>query len=305
MTARDIVLVVDDSPATLGMLNETLERAGYTVLVAQSGASALSLVERVTPDVVLLDAVMPGIDGFEVCRRLKRIGGFTTVPVIFMTGLTDTEHVIMALEAGGVDYVTKPVAPEQVLARVRVHVTNARLTHSARAALDVAGRFLLAVDATGRINWCTPQAGRLLELAGNPPHALPGKQVREWIARCSQQMGSTPQPITLEAADGSGAIRLVELGYLGRIGPNELLLRATPLAPSNDEQILRTRLPLTSREADVLLWLARGKANRDIADILGMSPRTVNKHLEQIYAKLGVENRAAAAALAARILSMA
>jgi DNA-binding response OmpR family regulator len=131
---REIVLVIDDSPATLGMLNETLERAGYTVLIAQSGPSAMDLVDRVTPDIVLLDAVMPGMDGFEVCRRLKRTAGLAAVPVIFMTGLTETEHVVMALEVGGVDYVTKPISPEEVLARIRVHITNARLTRSARVA---------------------------------------------------------------------------------------------------------------------------------------------------------------------------
>jgi len=68
----NIVLVVDDSPATLGILNEALEKAGYTVLVAQSGAAALTLVDRVTPDIVLMDALMPGLDGFETCRRMKR-----------------------------------------------------------------------------------------------------------------------------------------------------------------------------------------------------------------------------------------
>ena len=68
---RDIVLVVDDSPATLGLLNETLEQAGYTVLIAQSGTAALTLVNRVTPDIVLMDGLMPGLDGFETCRRIK------------------------------------------------------------------------------------------------------------------------------------------------------------------------------------------------------------------------------------------
>jgi DNA-binding NarL/FixJ family response regulator len=298
---REIVLVIDDSPATLGMLNETLERAGYTVLIAQSGPSAMDLVDRVTPDIVLLDAVMPGMDGFEVCRRLKRTAGLAAVPVIFMTGLTETEHVVMALEVGGVDYVTKPISPEEVLARIRVHITNARLTRSARVALDAAGRFLLAVDSTGRVSWCTPQAAQLLDRAGSPASGLLPEKLRVWVGRCAAQDGIIPSPLSLpvDPARGSDA---VEIAYLGRIGPDELLLRATSSDASKDERVLRENLGLTVREADVLLWLGRGKANRDIADILGMSTRTVNKHLEQIYAKIGVENRAAAAALVMRVL---
>ena len=87
-----------------------------------------SLVEQITPDLVLLDAVMPGIDGFETCRRIKAdAGACAIVPVIFMTGLTETEHVVRGLEAGGVDYVTKPIVLDEMLARIRVHLANARL----------------------------------------------------------------------------------------------------------------------------------------------------------------------------------
>ena len=163
---RDIVLVVDDSPATLGVLNEALEQAGYTVLVAQSGTSALTLVDRVTPDIVLMDALMPGLDGFATCRRMKQNPTLASVPIVFMTGLTETEHVIHGLDAGGVDYVTKPVSPDEVIARIRVHLANARLTRSAQIALDAAGRFLLAADREGRVLWSTPQAARLIEHAG-------------------------------------------------------------------------------------------------------------------------------------------
>ena len=109
--ARSIVLVVDDSPGTLGLLNDALDEAGYTVLVAQSGRAALDVAARATPDIILMDALMPAMDGFETCRRLKQRPGLAAVPIIFMTALTETEHVLKALEAGGVDYVTKPVAP--------------------------------------------------------------------------------------------------------------------------------------------------------------------------------------------------
>ena len=149
---RDIVLVVDDSPDTLSLLTDAIGEAGMTVLVAREGEDALSIVEKVTPDIILMDAVMPGIDGFETCRRLKQNKALAHVPVIFMTGLSDTEHIIEGLEAGGVDYVTKPIVPGELLARIRVHLANARIAHSARTALDVFGRFLLA--ATSRAECC-------------------------------------------------------------------------------------------------------------------------------------------------------
>src|ERR1700749_356729 len=150
---RTIVLVVDDSPDTLSLLTDAIEEAGMTALVARQGDDALAIVEKVTPDVVLMDAVMPGTDGFETCRRLKQNKAFAHVPVIFMTGLTDTDHIIEGLEAGGVDYVTKPIVPGELLARIRVHLANARMAHSARAALDAFGRFLLAASHSGRVLW--------------------------------------------------------------------------------------------------------------------------------------------------------
>src|SRR6476660_5298131 len=165
---RDVALVVDDSPETLRLLTDALDTAGMTVMLALDGAAAMRIVDQITPDIILLDAMMPGIDGFETCRRLKREAGLSNVPVIFMTGLADTEHIVRGLEAGGVDYVTKPIAIEEMLARIRVHLANARLTQSARAALDVSGRYLLAVNSLGKIMWATPQAQKLLSDALSP-----------------------------------------------------------------------------------------------------------------------------------------
>ncbi|PHK93041.1 DNA-binding response regulator [Pseudoroseomonas rhizosphaerae] len=290
MERRDIVLVVDDAPGTLGLLNDTLESAGYMVLVAQSAAAAMTVIERITPDIVLMDAVMPGMDGFEACRRMKRNASLISVPVIFMTGLTESEDVVRGFDAGGVDYVIKPVAPDEVLARISAHLANARLTRSAHAALDVAGRFLLAVDRDGTVLWATPQASSLLRLANPIDASLPG-----WQPLADAQLPRLP-PVPLP--DG----RRLEFHHVGQIEPEELLLRVTATDPKREEAVLRDRLGLTAREAEVLLWLGRGKSNRDIAEILTMSPRTVNKHLEGIFAKLGVENRASAAALAVRVL---
>jgi len=298
---RDTVLVVDDTPETLGFLTDTLDHAGFTVLIATDGDGALRLIEQITPDLVLMDAVMPGIDGFETCRRIKRRRQFSGLPVIFMTGLSDTENVLEGLAAGGVDYVTKPLVVDELLARIRVHLANARVAAGTRAALDAAGKFLLATDALGRLLWCTPKArqllGELFAANGDQGVTLPPAIV----AQLMQMRSDGPVAQARLMVDASG--RKIEISMMSPIGPDELLFRLTELSTAPDEQQLQHTLSLTSRESEVLLWISRGKANREIGEILAISPRTVNKHLEQIYVKLGVENRASAAARAIRALA--
>jgi DNA-binding NarL/FixJ family response regulator len=293
---RDVALVVDDSPETLRLLTDALDGAGMTVMVALDGASAMRIVDQITPDIVLLDAVMPGIDGFETCRRLKRDAGLDHVPIIFMTGLAETEHIVRGLEAGGVDYVTKPIAVEEMLARIRVHLANARLTQSARAALDVSGRYLLAVNGAGKLMWATPQAQKLLSDAlaseSDDDVVLPDP-IPQWLEQARK--GKAGAKATVMATLPGNELRLQ---YMGKLGANEFLLRLAKDSGAEAPAEFSSELGLTTREGEVLSWLSKGKTNRDIAQILGLSPRTVDKHLEQIYAKLGVENRTAAAAIA-------
>ena len=302
---RNIVLVVDDLPETLRLLTDAIEAAGMTVLVAREGEHALSIVEKLLPDVILMDAVMPGTDGFATCRRLKQNKALAHVPIVFMTGLSDTEHIIEGLEAGGVDYVTKPIVPGELLARIRVHLANARIAQSARTALDAFGRFLLATSHRGTILWCTPQAAKLLG-DGFKDFDTEGyvlsQDVQVWLNQCAAApLASIPVSIDLKTDRSSVRLRLI---YIAQIGPDEYLLRLIEGEIGDDRALLKQKLKVTEREAEVLLWIARGKSNRDIADILDLSPRTVNKHLEQIYAKLGVENRTSAAALAVRTIGV-
>ncbi|MGL9618822.1 response regulator [Bradyrhizobium sp. U531] len=291
---RDVALVVDDSPETLRLLTDALDGAGMTVMVALDGAAAMRIVDQITPDIVLLDAVMPGIDGFETCRRLKRDAGLANVPVIFMTGLAETEHIVRGLEAGGVDYVTKPIVIEEMLARIRVHLGNARLTQSARAALDVSGRFLFAVNRQGHLLWATPQAQKLLsdhQGAQADDFAL-SPALLQWLEQARAKGSAKSQGASLPDNPQ------LKLYYMGETAPNEFLLRLSRESGTTLPPEFSSELGLTTREGEVLAWLSKGKTNRDIAQILGLSPRTVDKHLEQIYAKLGVENRTAAAAIA-------
>ncbi|MBT9369463.1 response regulator transcription factor [Rhizobium sp. CSW-27] len=297
---RDIVLLVDDSPEALGFLTEALEASGFSVLIATSGQSALNIVDRITPDLILLDAVMPGMDGFAACRRLKANPAISQVPVIFMTGLTETEHVVHALESGGVDYLTKPINIDELRARIRVHLSNARSAQSARVALDAAGRHLLAVRGNGALHWSTPQATRLINAATGSDDGLDNavRQIAGWMAGRDRPGFSREATFAFaERADAS-----LHFVFLGAIGADEYLFRVTGSSTRADDAVLRAHFSLTLRESEVLLWIAKGKSNKDIGDILGLSSRTVNKHLEQIYVKLGVENRASAAVKAATVL---
>lgn len=297
---RDIVLLVDDSPETLSFLTEALEQTGYSVLIATSGTSALTIVDRITPDLVLLDAVMPGLDGFETCIRLKADPAAAQIPVIFMTGLTESEHVVRALEAGGVDYVTKPINIDELVARISVHLANARSAQSARVALDASGRHLLAVRKNGKIHWSTPQATRLVNSALGDENGLEKVALRivEWMESRRDEDYQRDSAFTLPTADNA----TLQITFVGAIGSDEYLFRLTGQRQFSETDQLRRSLGLTGRESEVLAWIAKGKSNRDIGEILGLSSRTVNKHLEQIYVKLGVENRASAAVKAASIL---
>lgn len=294
-TRQNLVLVVDDSPDTLSLLNDTLETQGITTLVALEGGQALRIAQKIMPDLILLDAIMPNLDGFDTCIRLKENAELRNIPVIFMTGSTDTASVIRAFQAGGVDYVTKPVNPYELLARIRVHLTNARIALSAQTALDNAGQNICAVNADAELIWATPQAAQALELRGVSGW-LPA-QAREIIQRW----------LSHGPADGSHAeIEVngdhIKFQYLRQHPTGEILLRLLCHTELDDISLLRNHYALTRREAEVLIWLAQGKTNREIGQILELSPRTVNKHLEQIFRKVGVENRTTAAAQVATIL---
>ncbi|RYF74849.1 MAG: response regulator transcription factor [Comamonadaceae bacterium] len=285
---RPVVLVVDDAPSSLGMLCDTLEASGYTVLVAGDGESALQRLELVVPDAILLDGMMPGLSGFETCRRIKANPALAHIPVLFMTGMSETEDVVEGFASGGVDYVVKPIRAQEVLARLHTHARNARITRMARDAVDVAGMGVVFVDTRGRIAWRSPQAALWLHGLGEP--ASPG-QLPANVAAVLEAPSSELMLVT--AAGTRLSVRNLGTATLGET----MLLFAVQREGATPSPRL-TDAALTPRETEVLSWLAKGKTNRDIGEILGMSPRTVNKHLEHIFEKLGVETRSAAAALA-------
>ncbi|MET0049631.1 MAG: DNA-binding response regulator [Candidatus Thiodiazotropha sp.] len=287
-----IVLVVDDSPDSLGMINTALNQAGFTVLVSLNGQQALDIVAQIKPHVVLMDAMMPVMDGFECCQRMRQ--SLPLTPIIFMTGLTEVEHIVRAFEHGGTDYISKPIKPEELLARINLHLNNANLINNARIALDEARQYVMAVNPAGQLLWATPETQDLLKHQGIDPKSFDPalqSQIREWLEQRNgdeRVIHTRQKPLTLS--------------YFKQISQEEHLIRIVTQERLMDTEKLEAMLPITKREAEVLLWVAHGKTNKEIGEILSLSPRTVNKHLEQIYPKIQVDNRTAATSVAIQTL---
>ena len=305
----DVVLIVDDVPDNLAVLHDALDESGYTVLVATSGEAALKQARQAVPDIVLLDAMMPGLDGFEVARRLKAMPQTAHIPIIFMTGLTETEHLVAALQAGGVDYVTKPIKPKEVMARMGVHLQGARKARQearqagqARNALDAFGYASITVRMSadgqddGRLVWQTPLARELLlRYYGTAAPQTPPPIV-DWLRRHLPDAQRQIEPPRLSIEQGARRLTLrLHQQTEGSDSASDWLIVMREVSDDAVIEAIALSFKLTAREAEVLYWVVKGKVNRDIGDILGASPATVKKHLERVYAKLGVETRTAAA----------
>ena len=298
----DVVLIVDDVPDNLAVLHDALDESGYTVLIATCGEAALKRATQAMPDIVLLDAMMPAMDGFEVARRLKAEPQTAHIPIIFMTGLTETEHLVAALEAGGVDYVTKPIKPKEVLARMQVHLQGAREKRQARSALDAFGYASITVRVSeGKLMWQTPLARDLLLRYYGTEAPYTPEPVLLWLRRhvAAAAVLIEPPRLSIEAGPKRLTFRLHQQIGDSEGGGDWLII----MQEASDESVIEAialSFRLTPKEAEVLYWVVKGKINRDIGDILGSSPMTVKKHLERVFAKLGVETRTAAAGMAMR-----
>jgi DNA-binding CsgD family transcriptional regulator/CheY-like chemotaxis protein len=220
-----------------------------------------------------------------------------------MTGLTDTEHVLAAFDAGGVDYVTKPIRAPEVLARMAAHMQAARQARQARNALDAYGHATIALrlDQGGaRLVWQTALARRWLPgYFDVAPDEVP-QPLLQWLQAAVNAANAA------NAAEGRdvrplstarGARQLVA-SLQGRTVDDDWLVVLREVSDAATVEATMLAFGLTLRESEVLYWVAKGKTNRDIGDILGSSPATVKKHLERVYEKLGVETRTAAASMA-------
>lgn len=280
------VLVVDDTPANLSLLLDALGEANYEILVAESGRSALALLDHTTPDLVLMDFVMPGMDGVATCRKIKERPECRNLPVIFMTAVEEPDQKLRAFSAGAVDYILKPVYPPEVLARVAAHVQIQALQRS------LADELALRVEAENQLRQSLDRAVVLADPKGQVVFST--RLAEDLLHKHfpDRPAGSLPAQFN----DGLLVRRFAEPG---RNDLQMLVLeeRGSPPGPG-----ALMKLGLTPREAEVLYWIAQGKSNPDIATILGANVRTVHKHVEHIFQKLGVETRNAATLAALDIL---
>jgi DNA-binding response OmpR family regulator/DNA-binding CsgD family transcriptional regulator len=292
-SANGTIMIVDDTPANLALLSDTLSEANYRVLVATDGLSALEQIDFLKPDIILMDVMMPGIDGFETCRRLKAEPMTANIPVLFMTGLSELDNLLRGFDEGGLDYIIKPIRPPEVLARIEVHLALARDRQRAENALNQSPFCALAVDQQGYITWLTPAARTMLtemmpQTFFSIGDALP-KAIRDWYQTCRANADNS----TDEFRSPTGiTVRMTACQNAG-----EYLLLLKKNAAEWNLESLKDSLGLTFREAEILMWISRGKTNKEVGLILESSHRTVNKHLEHIYEKLGVTTRAAAVAM--------
>ncbi len=154
--SRATILVVDDNPNNLRIMLEMLTSAGYEVLIANSGSRALYQIPNRSPDLILLDVLMPAMDGFETCRRLKQDSATSMIPVIFMTALADVEYKVRGFTAGGVDYITKPFQHAEVLARLSTHLEIRTLQQRLEveiAEVSTVARLDALTQIPNRVHW--------------------------------------------------------------------------------------------------------------------------------------------------------
>jgi DNA-binding response OmpR family regulator/DNA-binding CsgD family transcriptional regulator len=307
------VLVVDDVPANADVVLNHLTAGGFRVLYAGSGARALKQLEYSVPDLILLDIKMPGLDGIDTCRLIKQRPEWRNIPVIFITGADELSQKLAAFEAGGVDFVTKPILPEEVEARVRTHLRlrelqtelelkNQALTEEIELRLDAEKQLEAKLDQAfviasyeGGVHFSTRQAGILLQafFPSMSMKSLP-EVVLGWLTSDDRQ-----RPLIVHGAQ-KGDLQIDHLASSDF--RNLALLRLEQRNSCWGPNALQT-LGLTPREAEVLYWITEGKTNPEIATILDTTLHTVKKHNNQLFAKLGVETRMAAARLAMSVLA--
>jgi len=182
---KPAILIVDDAPDNLGTLRTMMLRQGYQTFVATSGDRALDIAQRVKPDLILLDVVMPGIDGLETCRRLKALPATARIPVIFMSARGDTEDVVAGFDTGAADYIAKPLRLEEVCARVRAQLrlrsnseTQTEQADHLRMIVNSMDQGLLIVERCGRVQYANPACDRYL---GYAPDELVGRLLKDLL----------------------------------------------------------------------------------------------------------------------------
>jgi DNA-binding response OmpR family regulator len=210
------ILVVDDASANLLLLTNLLTGHGYTVHPASDGELALEFVQSILPDLILLDIRMPGMDGYEICRRLKADERTRSIPIIFISILEDEYDKVKGFQAGGVDYITKPFQPEEVLARVRTHLSLRELAENLeQKVIERTEELMIANERLQREIAEREKADQALHL---------NAERMETLLRLNQMTGATMDEITSFAFEAAVKVTRSKLGYLAFMKEDETVL---------------------------------------------------------------------------------
>ena len=281
------VLMVDDTPANLGVLFELLSESGFRVLVAEDGEGALARAEYAQPDLVLLDVMMPGMDGFEVCAKLKQRASTAQIPVIFMTALTDTVDKVKGFELGAVDYITKPFQDAEVLARIRTHVTlqqlkaqlqesEQRLSRIFESAMDA----IITLDRAGVITLFNQAAERVFrcpaaEVIGYPVSKLIPEKLSQTLDDYTEQVDAKKVQQSLWLPEGHTALRADGEEFPIEATLSRVEIGGQPLYTFILRDITERQAHAAERQRleDMALYLDEEiRAAHEIEDVVGDSP---------------------------------
>ncbi|HEY8973701.1 MAG TPA: ATP-binding protein [Burkholderiaceae bacterium] len=256
------ILIVDDMPANLEVVTSHLERQGYRAVVALSGDEGIERAEYVQPDLILLDIMMPGIDGFEICRRLKAGDRTRAIPVIFMTALSDTTDKLAGFAAGAVDYVTKPLNGAEVLARIESHLALYALrrqlvAQNAQLQQEIAVR----AEAEAALQRSNTEFEQLAYVASHDMQE-PLRKIASYLQLLSQryqgQLDADADEFIGYAVDGAKRMQALinDLLAFSRVGT-----KAKPFAPADCGLIVKTAL------ADLQFAIEDAGARVDVGDL--------------------------------------
>jgi len=277
---RSLILIVDDNTYNIQVLGNILRENDYRTAVAQDGFEALNFLEKKMPDLVLLDIMMPQMDGYEVCERIKKDPDKTELPIIFISVHTDTAEKVKAFRAGAVDYITKPFQQEEILARIRVQLQLQETKEELRRAnQDLEKRVQERTAELSEANQKLEQTNTALNVLLEKKDENKKKLEENLIFNVKQLI--QPSLEKLKDTELSGS----QKHYLDLIeGQIEEVI-----SPLNRN--LSGKYSLTSTEMQMLELIKQGKMTKEIADMLGVSTRTVDSHRHNIRKKLEIDNK--------------
>lgn len=319
------ILLVDDTPANLHLLIQELIQENYKVLVAESGSSALERVRYAMPDIILLDVMMPGINGFETCRRLKAIPETQDIPVLFLSALDDAVDKVQGFAVGGVDYITKPLQAAEVLARVQTHLSIRHLQRALQVQNDelearVLKRTKQLQEEVERRKQQENEKHKLLEILGKQSDQL--RDLMTFAMESNQLRHATLADTVMTQVTHNVRLLTNHLDILNNFAvhlengndrhqltiqlhhiretlaqlENVLQYATTEIrqpAMEIQEALANPLLKLSAREREVLQLIIDGKSNAEIAELLYLSETTVRTHRSRMMQKLDLNDSVA------------